>query len=268
MARSYSTPSLVSLPHLSAPNAVALSTRLLTVADDHRAQLTLPLAKAAERLSSSVEALRASRVRLEEVKALDPSAALAADVRVDAACGAFHGFLQGWARLPSPGPWAEKAAMARRLLDKLYPFGLGFTQAPFVTQWAEVQKLLDRADLPEHTEPIRVLGGETFVEAIRDTFEAYGEALQVTKRRAEVKAGARVREPLDALVTSLRSYVLRVTAHADAGDDLGDPAARSLAEALLAPLVAWHTGGARKEKAAGEPGGEAGPEGGEDEAEG
>lgn len=252
MARSHASSSLVSLPHLSAPNAITLCTQLLTVAEAHHAHLPPVLGKAAERLAGSAEALRDSRARIEEVKTLDPSAAFAADVRVDAACAAFYGFLQGWARLPSPGPWAEKAALAQLLLDKLYPHGLAFTQMPFMTEWAEVQQLLGRADLSENAERIAKLGGETFVEAIRATFETYGEALQVTKWRAEVKASVRVREPLDALVASLRSYVLRVRSHAEAGDDLSDPEARELAEALLAPLTAWRASGGRKEKAGGE----------------
>ncbi|HEU4403849.1 MAG TPA: hypothetical protein VFS43_00940 [Polyangiaceae bacterium] len=249
MARSYSNPSLVSLPLLSAANALTLGTRLITAAEARRVRLTPTLTKAVERLAASVETLRTSRMRLDEVAAVDPGAAFAADVRVDAACGGFYGFLQGWARLP-PGPGAERAAIAQRLLERLYPQGLSFTQLPFVTQWAEVQKLLDRARRPENGALIAQLGGEVFVEAIGDAFEAYGEALQVTRERAEVKASVRVREPLDALTLALRSYVLQVTAHADAGGGEGDPEARELAEALLAPLVAWQAGGGRKGKAA------------------
>jgi hypothetical protein len=151
------------------------------------------------------------------------------------------------------------------LFDRLYPQGLGFTQLPFVTQRAEVQKLLDRARLPENAELIARLGGETFVEAIGESFEADDEALQVTKLRAEVKASVRVREPLDAVIVALRSYVLRAMAHADEGDDLGDSEARELAEALLAPLVAWQVGGGRK-KAADEPADEPAPDADEVEA--
>ncbi len=259
MARSYSTPSLVSLPHLSAPNAVSLSTRLITAAEGCQGRLTPLLVKSVERLAGSVEALRASRTLLDGIAPIDPGAALAADGRVDAACAGFHGFLQAWARLPAPGPGAERAARARRLLETLYPSGLGFTQAPFVTEWAEVQNLLDKAGRAENVELIEAVGGETFVAAIRETFEAYGEALQITKLRAEVKASVRVREPLDAVIGALRSHVLRVTAHADAGDDAGDPEARALAEALLAPLAAWQASGGRKGRAVAEEPGEQAP---------
>jgi hypothetical protein len=250
MARSYSNPSLVSLPHLSAPKALTLSTRLVSVAEAHHVRLTPVLIKSVERLEVAIKTLRASRMQLDEIADVDPTVVVAADARVDAACAGFHGFLQGWARLPSTGPGAEGATIAQRLLAALYPQGLGFTQAPFVTEWAEVQRLLDRGGLPENVEAIEALGGEAFIAAIREAFEAYGEALQVTRARAEVKASVRVREPLDALTAALRSYVLRVTAHADAGDDVGDPEARALAEALLAPLVAWQASGGRKARAA------------------
>jgi hypothetical protein len=249
MARSYSNPSLVSLPTLSAPNAVTLTTQVISVAEIYRSQLSPTLIKAVDRLADSVETLSTSRILLDEVAPVDPNAALTADGRVDAACGGFHGFLQGWARLPSPGPGAEKAVVAQQLLDRLYPRGLGFTQLPFMTQWAEVKRLLGRARLPENAELIAKVGGETFVEAIGASFEAYGEALQVTKRRTEAKAS--VRGPLDAVVGALRSYVLRVQTHADAGDDMGDAGARDLAEALLAPLVAWQSSGGRKKAAEG-----------------
>jgi hypothetical protein len=258
MARSYSTLSLVTVPQLSAPNAFTLGTRLVTTAEVHRARLNPALIKVVERLNTAVEALRTSRRLQREIDDLASGSALRADVRVDAACAGFHGFLQGWARLPVPGCGAEKAALAQRLLDVLFPRGLSFTQAPFVTEWAEVQTLLDRVDQPAHAALTRELGGAIFVEAIREAFVAYGEALQITKRRAELKASARVREPLDALVEALRSYVLRVSAHADAGDDAGDPDARALAEALLAPLVDWKTSGGRKKgDAADAPGDEA-----------
>lgn len=272
MARSYSNPSLVSLPTLSAPNAVTLTTQIISVAEIYRSQLSPTLIKTVDRLAESTDTLRTSRSLLDEVASVDPSAALTADVRVDAACGGFHGFLQGWTRLPSHGPGAEKATVAQQLIDRLYPQGLGFTQLPFMTQWAEVQKLLDRARLPENAELIVKLGGEPFVEAIGASFEAYGEALQVTKQRAEVKAGVRVREPLDAVIGALRSYVLQVSAHADAGEGSGDVEARDLAEVLLAPLVAWQAGSGRKKAAEGPgdepapaPGGEPAPVPGEGE---
>ena len=258
MPRTYSNASLVSLPHLSAPNAVTLGTRLLSAAAAHRARMSPTLTKSVDRLAAALDALRVSRTLRREAEAVDPGAAFAADVRVDAACAGFHGFLHGWARLPAPGPGADQAEQARRLLDVLFPLGLAFTQAPFVTEWAEVQTLLDRADQPKSAKLVRALGAELFVEAIHQAFEAYGEALHVTRRRAKIKATARLREPLDALLSALRSYVLRVTAHADEADDRGEPEALALADALLEPLVAWRAGSGRKVK--GEPADEPAPE--------
>lgn len=153
MARSYSDPSLASPPP-SALNSITLNARLVTLANGCRPRLTPTLIKAVDQLTGSIEKPRTSRNMLDEVGTIDPSVALAADVRSDAACGGLYGFLQGWMRLPSLGLGAEKVEIAQRLFDRFYTQGLGFAQLSFVTQWADVQKLLERARLPENDELI------------------------------------------------------------------------------------------------------------------
>ncbi|HEU4536130.1 MAG TPA: DUF6261 family protein [Polyangiaceae bacterium] len=237
-SRSYSALSLVALPRLSAADAVALGARLVAAA---RAQAGLPpsIGKALGRFEASLGALREARRLLRETQAADPRVAAAADARLDAGWAGFHSFLQGWARLPVPGKVDAQVAWARRLLDDVYPEGLGFTQVRYVTEWAESQKRLDRLAEPEVAALVAALGGEAFVEAIRDAFDAYGEALEMTTRRAEIKATLTLREPLEEVTTALRKYVLHVTSFADAGED--DAAAIALSDALLAPLVAWES---------------------------
>ncbi|HEU4404719.1 MAG TPA: hypothetical protein VFS43_05450 [Polyangiaceae bacterium] len=249
MSRSFSAYHLISLPRLSAPTALALGTELVTA---FRLQGEPPaaLAKGAERLEGSLEALRSSRQRLLDAQKLDAGAAFAADLRLDAGWAALYLLLQAWAKLPDRGPGADGVGRARHLIEIIFPQGLSFTQAPYKIEWAESQMRLDRLGEPENADHVRALGGESFVAEIREAYEAYGEALQITARRAEAKA-VRVREPLDEVVTALRRYVLAVAAYADERDD--DEAARALAEALLAPLAAWQSPRRRKGRGGGRP---------------
>ncbi|MCU0686714.1 MAG: hypothetical protein MUF34_31450 [Polyangiaceae bacterium] len=242
--RSYTALSLVVLPRLSAADAVALGARLVAAA---RAQtgLPAPIGKALGRFEASLGTLREARRVLRELQSVDPRVAAAADVRLDAGWAGFHSFLQGWARLPVPGKVDAQVAWARRLLDDVYPEGLGFTQARYVIEWAESQKRLDRLAEPETAWFVASLGGEAFVEAIRDAFDAYGEALHMTTSRAEIKATLTLREPLEEVTAMLRKYVLLVTSFAEADDDAE---ASALAEALLGPLVAWETAAVSKGK--------------------
>ncbi|HEU4404933.1 MAG TPA: hypothetical protein VFS43_06535 [Polyangiaceae bacterium] len=255
MSRSYFVVDLVALPRLSAMTALALGTELHTV---YKLQDAPPeaLHKPAERLGHGVGALRASRQDAVDAPKADSGAAAAADLRLDTAWAAFFLCLQGWAKLPAEGPTAEPAEIARQFIDVLYPQGLSFTQAPYKIEWAESQARLDWLDEPANAGRVKALGAELFVAEIRGAYEGYGEALQITARRAEAKA-VTVREPFENLVTALRRYVLSVSAYANEAD--GDPAAIALAETLLAPLAAWQSPGGRKGKGKGEPAEEPGP---------
>ncbi|MCU0687399.1 MAG: hypothetical protein MUF34_34990 [Polyangiaceae bacterium] len=252
MNRSFSAYDLVTLPRLSAPMALALGTELMTV---FRLQVDPPasLQKAAGRLERALEALRSSRQLLLDAQALDATLPFAADLRLDAGWSAFYLFLQAWAKLPAAGPGAEGAKRAQHLITVVYPAGLSFTQAPYKIEWAESQMRLDRLGEPANAVHVQKLGGEAFVAELREAYEGYGEALQITTKRAEAKT-VKVREPLDQVITSLRRYVLGVSAYGDHDYDLDDAtsaegAARALALTLLAPLAAWQSPGGRKGKA-------------------
>jgi hypothetical protein len=186
MNRSFFAYDLVTLPRLSAPTALALGTELLTV---FRLEANAPasLQRAAGRLERALEVLRSSRQLLLEAQALDASVPVAADLRLDAGWSAFYLLLQAWAKLPVAGPGADGAKRAQHLLNVVYPEGLSFTQAPYKIEWAESQMRLDRLGEPANVDHVQRLGGEAFVAELREAYEGYGEALQITTKRAEAK---------------------------------------------------------------------------------
>jgi hypothetical protein len=229
--------------------ALALGTELVTIFR-LQANPRAPLGKAAERLDHSLGALRSARQVHIDAQTLDVGAAFTADVRLDAGWAALNMLLQAWAKLPAQGPGAEGVGRAQHLIEIIFPEGLAFTQAPYKVQWAESQMRLDRLGERENADHVRAVGGEAFVAEIREAYAAYGEALQITAKRAEAKA-VKVREPFDRVVAALRRYVLAVTAYADENDH--DPAVSALAETLLAPVAAWQGPGVRKGRGRGEP---------------
>jgi hypothetical protein len=259
MTRTFSAFDLVTLPRVSAPAAMTLGTALLTSA---RKEVALPpvFVRPLKRLEAGVDTLRTSRQLQREVQAADASLAGEADQELDGAWAGFQGLLLGWAKLTTTPEGAEGARRARALLEAIFPQGLRFVNLPYRLQWAESQTRVDRLDEPELAEHVRALGGGPFVEAIKVAHAAYGVALNVTDRRTEAKARAKVREPLEGFLTGLRSYVLRVANYLDESE--GDEAAHALTYRLLEPLATWKSAGGSGRKGDA-PEGDEGGEGGE-----
>jgi hypothetical protein len=254
MTRSYSALTIVTIPRLSAAAAMTLGTALIAAAR-HEPALPAVFAPALGQLERELGVLRRSRRLRRKAQAIDPSIAVAADRALDVNWSGFHGFLVAWTKLANAPETAERAARAGALLEAVFSGGLRFLNLPYRVQWAESQTKLDRLAQPEHVEHVRALGGEAFVEVIARSHGAYGVALNVTKRKADVEAAVKVRGPLDAFFEALRSYVLRVSNYRD--ENASDEAARRLARALLEPLTTWRgpAGGRKGEAPEGEGGG-------------
>ncbi len=244
MQRSFSVLDLVIVPRTSATSALALGTSLLSAA---REEPSLPerIAKPLARLEAECEALRASRQKQDEGQALDGKAVTRADQRLDGAWAGWHNFLIGWKKIAASDEDIAQGARAQAVLDRVLPTGLRFLNLPYRDQWSESQTKLDRLGEPAMVEHVRALGGEAFVGAIAKAHTAYGEALHVTKRKAEARAQVRVREPIEALLDAVRRYVVHVAAYVDEHES--DEGVRSMGRALLEPLATWKSsGGGRK----------------------
>jgi hypothetical protein len=259
MSRSFSAVDLVTLPTFSSAGAFAVGQQLIAVV---RLEPGLPplIAPSYERLAATHVTLGESRTFMNEVQELDTGATAEADLWVDTNVGAFHGFLQGWARLSTRGEAVPQVERARQLIEGVFPKGLRFLKLPYKIQWAETRQCLDRLRQPDYAAHVEALGAGAFVEAIGEAFQAYGASLRMNDLKAEAKAAVKVREPLDNFVAALRAYVLHVTTYASGGG----AAEQALAETLLKPLATWQPkASARKGK--GTAGGEGEPGEGEEE---
>ena len=258
MNRSFSPLDLVTVPRTSAASAMALGTALVTAA---RQEPDLParFARPLERLESECEALRTSRRQQAAAREFDANAVGKADQLLDGAWSGLHSFLVGWTKLSATPEGVDQGARARAVLGRVFPAGLRFLNLPYRDQWAESQTKLDRLAEPSVAEHVTSLGGDAFVRAIELAHAKYGEALHVTKRKAEARVQIKVREPIERVLDAVRRYVVHVAAHVDERE--GDPAAQALGYALLEPLATWKSsGGGRRAASGGAPGGDAGGE--------
>ncbi len=234
MTRTFDPSSLVTVPLMTAPAAVALGAELRTVARD----IKLPAA-----IDQSLQQLT---VRLRDLRAVvgdsvptpptQSREARAVDVTVDACYSGTYDWCLGWSKLPEelvPGA----AATAARIAEVLFPDGLKFTQLPFKLEWAQSQARLDQVDKKKLAADFEKLGGSAFLAALRKAHERYGKALGITQSKPEAEPAPELRKALDTFGAALRSYVVQIVAYADAKPDKGP----ALAEKLLAPLAAWES---------------------------
>ena len=238
MDRSFDASDIVQLPKIGVAGAIALGTELATQA--HAAgMLPAPISRAALALDASHLVLReAAKDRLPDASRLTSASVREADRTLDAAWSSAFDWSLGWSKLPLATN-AAQVAIARTLLVALFSSGLKFTQAPFKLEWAESQTRLDLIEDDKLDASFAALGGEAFLTTIKVAHQAYGEALGLTKVKTEVTQPS-LREPLDAFLSALRTYVVRVSAHADPEE----PGSAELAKKLLGPVTRWQSAAA------------------------
>ncbi|MBI5480151.1 MAG: hypothetical protein HY906_14895 [Deltaproteobacteria bacterium] len=234
MTRTYSPADLVVLPKLDVAGAITVGTELVTAA---RAAGVLPppIHKAFGHLSAAHLDLRAAAsAKYPATPAVDADRLREIDRALDAAWSAFLDWLFGWSKLAGDG--APFAARARTVLDAVFPDGLKFTQLQYKIEWSESDTRLERIRSKKLDDVVRSLGGEVFLRVLRAAHLVYGQALGVTTAPPPRDEPAlNLRDKLNAFNDALRTYVVRVSAHADEDH----PATVALANALLRPLMEW-----------------------------
>jgi hypothetical protein len=256
MDRSFEASDMVQLPTIGVAGAIALGTEIATQANA-AGKLPSPIARAFITLDASHLVLRdAAKGRLPDASLLESASVREADRTLDAAWSSAFDWCTGWSKLPLDIN-AAKVAIARGLVVSLFSTGLKFTQIAYKLEWSESQTRLDLIEEEKLAASFEALGGETFLKTIKVAHKAYGEALGLTKAKAEAAALPSLREPLDAFLAALRVYVVRVSAHVDP-EHAGSAA---LAKKLLGPVTSWRSASAQaaaaeKIPAAGEAGGE------------
>lgn len=223
MSAAFDISPYLSSPAVDVPGGVALGVALVTALPAHS---PATVRRAAKRLRASTIALQAAWQATR--KAAEGVDRRAADHRMDVAWGAAHGRLSAYAALPANDyPRAEKAA---RLMEKLFPEGLGFLTLPYSHEWAESGQRLALLDDKAVDAELRELVGDDFVDELDKAHAAYGDALGITEAQAPPDV-VRVQEPLRDLEAAVRDYALQIGAAA--GDQ---PDFAAAAQAALAPI--------------------------------
>lgn len=237
MSRSFDAADIVVLPVLDVSSAITLGGEMITAAKSAEKTHKLPktIKKSLTAVSERHQALRAaSAERLSSAQSADGSRSVRADRRIDAAWNALLTWLSGWAKLPDAVP---QAIQARNIVDTIFADGLKFLTLPYKQEWAESDTRLLRIGNEKLDTDIVKLGGTPFLDELRAAHAEYGEALGITKTPDSPNTGANLRDALTAFLLSLRTYVVRVSAHVDE-EEAGSA---DLATSLLVPLTRWES---------------------------
>lgn len=233
--RSYDAHNLVNLPSMTAPEVAALGSSLLAEAQRAPDPVGMPelVKSAVTKLEGAVGALLGGMKGKLPTVVESPALTIgAADRDEDAAWGGLYRFLAPFSELPDS--FAEKA-VATGLLATIFPTGLRFTRLSSRAEWTEAESRRARMTKEGLDAKIEALGGAVFVTRLKNAHANYGVALGITEAQVadpkEPLLGDLRREALAAI----RSYVVKVSAHADSDD----PAIQALTERLLRPLTEW-----------------------------
>lgn len=234
VVRTFTVEEMVQLPRMSASDTIALATSLRT-----RALAAPVLPPAISRpLQIMVDELgilfTLAESRIPD-SAPNDSRELA-DRILNAAWAALRSWCKGWSLLPYPEHAAQSDA-ARDLEARIFPDGLRFTQASFRIQWVESQARIGLIDREGLVAVVTTLGGAPFLDAVRKAHDEFGRVLGITEVPDDQEGAVYVRDAMDRLISSMRRYVLQVTAYADSGE----PDSEALADALLMPIKTWKT---------------------------
>lgn len=233
MVREFTSESLVVLPKFNVDSGLAMWQALRAGV---AAEKKLPkfLQQAWLRVEVTGEALfQAAQTRLTDSSTrASPADKRKADIVVDNAMGAIDDYLAVWMRLSPAEPEAQVAAATRQ---RLFPDGTGFLKLPFEQEWAQIDRRVAMMKSEGLDKEIANLGGVKFVNQLLAAHAEYGKVLGLTSVPALPPETVTLREPLDALSSALRLFVIKVTAYRDEEE----PATLELADRLLRPLVNW-----------------------------
>lgn len=219
----------IQTPRIQSNGLVALLTKILRVADEHK--LPPHIARRVERIratSAVLEKALAGRHATTEEGALTK---VEADANVDEAVKALAGFLESLSRLPDD----LGGAKARKLFKALFGDGdFGWLMIAFDDQWVEVKARLDLIASEKLDKVIAELGGKPVLDNLKAAQEAYGKALGITADKAPKPLPPAIRDPFLASLDALRRYMAVVIGHGADADE--KPEAGELAALLLAPI--------------------------------
>lgn len=224
MSRSFSSLDLVSLPRVDSRGGIALASAVEAAA---AAQSKAPahVMDVVVQIGSDKQALQAA---LDSGPQAGPTVR-EADQHVDIGVTGVHGILTGWTKFRGVLPEGQ---VAQELLDRLYGDGLAFVNYKVERQWAVVDGMLKIIDNEALGAKFAMLGATPALDFLKQAQATYGAVIGTTEALPErPEVGVR----RDALLDSLRLYVVRVAGLVERGK----PETEELAHALLKPIVEW-----------------------------
>jgi hypothetical protein len=220
---------LIQLPPLDVAGGIALAAALVAAGKERN--LPGDIARAHQRLEEAADGLAGAWSDTSDDSVVTRERQNQCDRALDSAWAGLYYLLVAWSKLPAERSLAQQA---RQVSEVLFPEGLRFTLLPFRVEWSESQRRLDRLHKDRLDEVIARLYGTVFLDAISTAHRDYSDVLGMHAGRPSGDPEA-AREQFHKLRTALRTYVLKVSAHADSDD----PAAANLGNTLLSPLTGW-----------------------------
>ncbi len=231
--RTYTPTDLVSLPRLSAREALALGRALLAIA-----QRTAGLPNAIREATADLEGAVVALAAAVPAKRKAAPVLREADRVEDNAVAAVVALLKAWVRLPE-GDFPREVGVAARCLDVFLEGGtLDFLTFRPVVEHSEVQRRIESLQAQGLDEALRSLGAGPFVDHLLAAHAAYGVACGITGAVAKDESPALRAATLE-VTDSLRAYVVAVVASVSRKK----PETAERADELLRPLSEWVSAG-------------------------
>lgn len=165
-----------------------------------------------------------------------------ADLALDRAWGAFHERVRVHSEMPPER--VKNAPEAKALLATLFPTGLQFLKLPYVEEWAESEKRLERIRDEGLDRALDRIAGPEYLAEVRHCHKIYGAVLRITVRTEPDKVAPSGLERLRELRKVMQRYVSNLVVLAD------EEELEPLVRAALAPIDEFRAqAGARRAKA-------------------
>ncbi|HWB75744.1 MAG TPA: hypothetical protein VG755_12340 [Nannocystaceae bacterium] len=219
------------LPKLGVGSALSLAKILLRRAPRRSSHAVRQAASDVEQAVAKLEAEWAEQIARRARTDLRPLGR-----RLDATWGAIRDRLLNYTVFPDDSP---ERARAIAIHDLLFPDGLAFLKLAFMYEHAESERRIQLIDARGLAKDLARLVGAGFVEALRATHRAYGEALGIIKT-TPVLSPIQLAERLRALVDAMSDYALQLIALAR-----HDAAIRETVDVALAPIDEFRVAAAR-----------------------
>jgi len=196
-------------------------------------------------VTDAVAQIIADRIVLQQAVAKTPGGIVTvkeADRRVDKVGGAFHDICAAWASLAEFLPQGQDAQV---LMDRVFSDGRRFVNLKVKEEWAAIETKLSTIDREGLATRIDAIGAAPVFGLLAQMHAVYGAVIGTT---AAPEEAPEVRDSKDALLDSLRAYVIQVAGTVKRGK----PETAMRADALLRPVREWEGTKPAKDKAGNE----------------